>query len=274
MRLAGRPRRDARYIYTIHGMVFYKGSPLKTQLLYRPIERWICAGMDTVVAINQEEYAVLRKWNPQTAAFVHGVGLDSTRFESVGRNRSLVREEFGIPQDANVVLSVGELDWNKNHRTVLDAIAKLNRDDVFYLICGVGPNREALISQAKALRVENRLILAGYRKDIPDIVHASDIYAFPSYHEGLPVSLMEAMAGGLPVVCSKIRGNVDLIRDGEDGFLADPKDSTTWTRALDKLLSQPELRPVLVERGKKALTPYLRNSVYKELLCLYASVAK
>ena len=264
LRLVGKTK--GMKIYTPHGMSFYKGAPLKAQLVYRPIEHWICSGMDCNIAINQEEYQTLIKWNPQTAKLIHGIGLDVEKYQKPTRSRKEVREELGIPEEAMVVLSIGELDDNKNHRIVVDALKGMN---AYYLICGVGPNEKALRTQAKANGMEDRLILAGYRKDIPDILGACDIFAFPSYHEGLPVSLLEAMAGGLPVVCSKIRGNVDVVEDGGNGFLVDPDDTKKWRYALEHIINDKQLIEEFTAVSYRKGAEYSINSVYKELLNTY-----
>ena len=258
----------ARNLYSAHGMSFYKGSSLKSQMVYRPIERWICAGMDANIAINQEEYDVLKRWNPKTAHLVHGIGLDLERFTINHYNRAQLRIELGIPQDATVVLSVGELDDNKNHITVLKALANT---ELYYLICGVGPNEEKLKQAAAECGMENRLRLAGYRKDIPDVIHASDIFAFPSYHEGMPVSLLEAMAGGLPVVCSTIRGNVDVVQEGENGYLAEPDDVDAWRRAIYLLAKRPNLKEFFIANGRKTVDLYSQSGVRSELMTIYSN---
>ena len=264
LRLVGKTR--GKRIYTPHGMSFYKGAPLKAQLVYRPIEHWICSGMDCNIAINQEEYRTLMKWNPNTASLVHGIGLDVEKYQKPARSREEVRKEFGIPKDAVVVLSIGELDDNKNHRVVVDALKELN---AYYLICGVGPNEKALKEQAQANGMEDRLILAGYRKDIPDILGACDIFAFPSFHEGLPVSLLEAMAGGLPVVCSRIRGNVDVVEDGGNGYTCDPKDEIQWNDAIRSIVNSTSNITRFTENGKRISCLYARQNVRHELINIY-----
>ena len=261
LRLVGKT--EGRKIYTPHGMSFYRGAPLKAQLIYRPIEKWICAGMDTNIAINREELSVLRKWNRESAKYIHGIGLDIERFRKVTRSREEIRRELGIPEDATVVLSVGELDDNKNHIVCVEALKHL--ENIYYVICGVGPNKEKLMNAG----LGHRLVLAGYRSDVPDIIAASDIFAFPSYHEGLPVSLMEAMAGGLPCIGSKIRGNVDLIKDGKNGFLVEPDDTAQWRERISALCGDENLRAVYAEKSSSRIEKFSREKVYEEYLSLY-----
>lgn len=269
LRIAGIFNKKGRFIYTAHGMSFYKGSPLKTQFIYRPIEWWICSGMDVNIAINKEEYSVLKSWNKKTAKFVHGVGLDLDRIKCFSKERKIIRSSLGVPENAAMILSIGELDDNKNHKVVIKAVSKLKRDDVHYVICGVGENKGMLSSLAADSGLSDRVHLAGFRNDIPDVIHASDIFAFPSYHEGLPVSLSEAMAGGLPAVCSKIRGNVDLIHNGKNGFLCKPDDVKKWAFSLEKLLCDQKLKEKFSRVSYKVVSNYSIESVYCELKELY-----
>lgn len=250
-------------VYSPHGMSFYKGAPLKAHLLYKPIERWICNGMDCNIAINKEEMRTLEKWNPHTAFLVHGTGLDVERFQKRNKNRVEIRKELGIPEKAKVVLSVGELDDNKNHIIVIKALRHIN--GIYYLICGVGPNEEKLRNAGLA----DRLILAGYRKDIPDIIGASDVFAFPSFHEGLPVAIMEAMAGGLPVVCSNIRGNNDLIKNGKNGYTVKNNDILEWKSAIEEVLQEETKRKKFTENSYNVIKTYANANVLEELKKIY-----
>ena len=268
LRLAGK-RDGAPRVYTAHGMSFYRGSGLKSQLAYRPIERWICAGMDANIAINAEEYAVLRNWNANTARLVHGTGIDLVRMQVRTKTREQVRIELGVPQEASVVLSVGELDDNKNHAVVVEALANT---DAYYVICGVGPNDQKLHQLAGRLGMSDRLVLAGFRNDIPDVVGASDVFAFPSKHEGLPVALMEAIAGGLPVVCSQIRGNVDLVEQGSSGLLVQPDDVEGWRKALQTLLADARLREQYTRKSMSIVEQYAQAAVRQELHELYGQL--
>ena len=114
---------------------------------------------------------------------------------------------------------------NKNHTTILKALAMLKDkpeyETMYYLICGRGDQREALEKEAASLGIASHVRFLGYRHDVPELNICSDVFAFMSFREGMPVALMEAMSCGLPAVCSRIRGNTDLIEDGVDGLLVD-----------------------------------------------------
>lgn len=133
--------------------------------------------------------------------------------------RNEKRHELNIESETIVFLSVGELNQNKNHEMVIKALRTLDRN-IHYVIAGEGDRKDYLNQLAIENGVEERVHLLGYRSDVKDLYPMADIFVFPSFREGLSVSLMEAMASGLPCVVSRIRGNVDLI-DENGGALFD-----------------------------------------------------
>jgi len=271
LRLASSAKGPSRFIYTAHGMSFWKGCPLKNRLIYKPIEWWICRGMDMNLGMNKEEVDILRKWNSKTAAHVHGIGLNLERFQQVSHSREEVRAEFGLNADDKFIVSVGELDDNKNHITVIKSLAMLEHKNFKYVVCGVGPNKGMLEQYAHNRGLSDKVILAGYRSDIPDLLNAADIFVFPSFHEGMPVAALEAMACGLPLVCSKIRGNVDIVKDGENGFLFEPEDYITLALSLESLFCNPKQAHMFGEKNKEIVKDYSHDSLIKELINIYTN---
>lgn len=269
LRLAKSVKGNIRFFYTPHGMSFWNGSSLKSQMIYRPLERWICSSMDMNLGMNQEEMDVLRKWNSKTAAYVHGIGLNLDRFQKEGKPRNEVRNEFGVKEDEKLIVSVGELDDNKNHATVIKALTFLEHKNFKYVVCGVGPKRDILTKMSADAGVLDKIILAGYRNDIPDILHAADLFVFPSFHEGLPVSALEAMACGLPLICSKIRGNVDIVKDGMNGFLFEPEDYLTLAASMDRMIGNQNLAETFGDKNKEIVKDFSQEAVVEELKKLY-----
>ena len=225
-------------IYTAHGFHFYKGAPLKNWLIYFPVE-WLCSFFtDVLITINKEDYRLAKRhMHARKVVYVPGVGVDTTKFKY--GNRQKIRNELGISDNEIMLLSVGELNENKNHITVINALSKL-KDPPVYVIVGQGDLADHLKSEAHRLGV--RVIMTGYRKDVVDMYAAADIYILPSLREGLNVSLMEAMASGLPCIAGKIRGNVDLIRDGVNGYLCRPNDTKGFAIKIRKLCLNKEIR--------------------------------
>lgn len=272
LKLAKGAKGSSRFAYTAHGMSFWKGSGLKSQLVYRPLERWICSAMDANLGMNMEEVENLRRWSPATAHYVHGIGLDITRMQSPVCSRDEVRAEFSVGESDRMIVSVGELDDNKNHSTVIKALARLGRKDFKYVVCGVGPNKDMLLSLAASLGLSENVILAGYRSDIPDVLNAADLFVFPSYHEGMPVSALEAMACGLPVVCSRIRGNVDIVKDGDNGHLFEPSDETTLAEKLGMLMDNQQKRLEMGAKNREIVKDFSMEAVTEELKNIYGSI--
>lgn len=236
-RLACRKARKqgTKVFYTAHGFHFYKGAPLKNWLLYYPVE-WFCAHFtDLLITINQEDYALAkRKMKAKAIAYVPGVGIDLEKFGNATVDKATKRQELGVPENAKLLLSVGELNENKNHETVIRAIADT---DIYYMIAGKGGADVHLQSLIRELGMTEQVKLLGFRKDIGELCAAADAFVFPSYREGLSVALMEAMASGLPVVCSRIRGNTDLI-DENGGEVFDPHSVADCKSAIEKLLAR------------------------------------
>lgn len=223
----------SKMIYTAHGFHFYKGAPLKNWLLYYPVEKFCAHFTDVLITINQEDYALAqKKMKAKSIQYIPGVGIDLQKFSQSTNDKFEKRKELGIPKGATLLLSMGELNKNKNHETVIRAIKNL---DVYYMIAGKGDLQKHLQDVIEEVGLKDRVKLLGYRCDVAELYQASDIYVLPSIREGLNVSVMEAMASGLPVVCSRIRGNTDLI-DENGGVLFDPHSVEECVIAIQSLL--------------------------------------
>ena len=262
-------KKNCKLVYTPHGMSFYKGSSIKSQIIYKPIEKWISNKMNFNLSMNSEEKYWFDKWKPNSSFFVHGVGLDLTRFNGIQPNKNYLFKAFDISADSKTVVSVGELDSNKNHIIVIEAISKMeNKNNVFYIICGVGPLKEKLENYANEKGVN--LILAGFRNDVPQIVSSCDVFVFPSHHEGLPVSLMEAMAVGTPSVVSQIRGNIDLIENGLNGFTVLKDSADEYKTKIDMVFSDSEKALYFSQKSAEKIKQFDLRNVKNELKYLYA----
>ncbi len=262
--------RITKVIYMAHGFHFYKGAPLKNWLIYFPIEWLMAFKTDTIACINKEDYEFAKKHlKIKRIKFVHGVGVNTEKFGHSDKTREEKRAEIEIPQDAFVVFSIGELNKNKNHETIIKAIAQIQDDNIHYCIAGNGDLKEYLEELSRQLGIEKRVHFLGYRRDINELLASSDIFAFPSYREGLPVSLVEAISAGLPVVCSKIRGNVDLVEDEKNGYLCLPSDVDMFAEKIKKLKYDEKQRAVLAKNYFQKICMYSEKNVLEELKKMY-----
>lgn len=272
-RLAARKNRKkgTKVIYTAHGLHFFKGAPLINWLTYYPIE-WICSFFtDVLITLNKEDYVTVKKHlYAKRIEYVPGVGIDTTKYYAKNTNNK--QELLGVSDETIVLLSVGELNKNKNHEVILKAIQKIDNENIHYFIAGNGSNEQHLKDLAKKLRLSHRFHLLGYRTDINELLSHADIFCFPSFREGLPVSVMEAMSAGLACVVSKIRGNVDLIQDGNGGYLCNPTDSDDFAVKIEKLINYNEIKKAMGYFNRQEVEKYSLKAVMKQMTEIYKSL--
>lgn len=244
-RLACRKARKSgtKVIYTAHGFHFFKGASKASWMIYYPIEKWMSRYTDILITINHEDYQRAKKrFYAKKTVYVPGVGIDIEQFnsgflEKISTTRTRLESKYGLDKESILFLSVGELNKNKNHAVVIRALARMDNRNLHYFIAGQGKLKDELIQLASQLGISGQVHLLGYRIDVPDLMHAADVYLLPSIREGLNVSLMEAMASGLPCLCSNIRGNKELITKEAGGYLVDALDVGAWQKAISKVLN-------------------------------------
>ena len=211
----------SKMIYTAHGFHFFKGNQFLKNFLFRNIERCGALFTDTLITINCEDYEAAKKFKLKKngcVKYVPGIGVDVSHIKAMKPKRKELLEELGLEEDTKLIVSVGELNSNKNHKVVLEALAKLPQK-FHYIICGQGEKEKELLKLAGENNCFERFHLLGYRKDVISIVKSSDFFVFPSKREGLSVALMEALASDVICLASDIRGNRDLICHKKNGFL-------------------------------------------------------
>lgn len=233
-----------KVIYTAHGFHFYSGSPVLNWLIFYPIEKLLAKYTDCLITINKEDYSRAKAKFKTDVRYIPGVGINVDKFSSYtisDERKNKIRNSIGMPEDAKLLLSVGELNKNKNHETVIKALGRLVAEkpsiQFYYVVAGEGLQKEHLLDLAKELNISDRVKLLGYRKDVIDLYKVSDVFIHPSFREGLPVSVMEAIASGLPVIASKIRGNSDLVKEE---WLFEPKDEEGLEDKIKNLLKYPD----------------------------------
>lgn len=267
-RLAARKNKNITVIYTAHGFHFFKGAPLLNWLIYYPVERFCARYTDKLITINKEDYERAKRFSLRKNGkvyYVPGVGIDLDKIENIKVDIKKKKAELGIQENTPVLLSVGELNKNKNHETVLQVLSKLKDKNFIYLICGRGVLKEYLERKIQELHLENKAKLLGYRSDVIEILKISDLFIFPSKREGLPVSVIEAMVCKLPVIASNVRGNRDLIAKEN---LFEPNDVAALTNLIKKQLEaiqNKELKKV----DYANLEQYSLKNVLKQMTEIY-----
>ena len=268
-RLAARNARKqgTKVMYMVHGFHFYKGAPLLNWLIFYPIERLMASKADCICTINREDYVRAQKMHTPKAAYIHGAGIDTDRLQP-GEKLTDLRKELGLPQEAFLVLSVGELNENKNQQVIIRAIAQLKDPDIHYVLCGRGDRLETLKALAGELGVSDRVHFLGYRKDIADICRQCDVFALPSRREGLPFAAMEAMYCGMPVINSGIRGLTDITEDGASGYICTPDNVQQYADGIQRLINSPDAREKMGTRNRKTVEAFTAGQTKQEILRL------
>ncbi len=266
-RLAGisARKKGTKVIYMAHGFHFYNGAPLLNWMIYYPAEKFLSRFTDGLITINQEDYRRAQKFHAGKTILIPGVGIDLDKFQKKEPTRQEIRNKLGIPERKIILMSVGELTKRKNHMAVIEALACLKEYDILYVVCGDGPMKARLRARAEELGVRERVKLLGFRKDIAELHKMADIFVFPSLQEGLPVALMEAMASGLPIVASRIRGNEDLIQNNRGGYLVKAQDSKQLAEAISRMIKNPEQRDKMEKRNLEIIKHYGQNAVLQKM---------
>lgn len=293
-------KRGIPVIYTAHGFHFYKGAPIKNWLLYYPVEKFLARWTDILITVNREDYRLAEKnMKAGRVFYIPGIGIDTERYQTKGYtdaddcmqehmqdrvkdrviDRMQFRAEHRIPEDAVILLSVGELSKRKNHRAVIAALASMRRKNVYYFIYGQGPLRGELRSYAKRLGIAGYVRMPGYEEDMAHIYQNADIFVFPSKQEGMPAALMEAMAAGLPCAVSDIRGSRELIpgargvRFGLGGYPGRLRQTEQIERVLIKLMDDKKLRMQCSAYNRKKIKAYDLSVVLSRMEVIYKEVA-
>ena len=234
---------QTKVIYFVHGFHFFKDAALKNYLIYYNIEKHLAKYTDCLITLNQEDFKTAsKKFKKTHVEYVPGVGVDTTAINMLDVDRKAKCRELKIPHNKKIVMTMAELIPRKNVEGTINAFAAAENEDAILLICGKGKEQGKLKDLVKDLGVKDKVFFAGYRTDILEICRISDIFLFTSRQEGLPVAVMQAMAAGLPVIASDIRGNRDLLAPDKDSrskdYLVDVDDTASFTEKLNYLLKK------------------------------------
>lgn len=272
-RIAGH-RTRTKVIYTAHGFHFYQGAPVMNWLVYYPVEKMLSRWTDVLITINHEDYKLAKKkFKMKKLTYVPGIGIDTQRESLSQKEKEEKRKELGIPQDAFLITNAAEFTPNKNQKTVIEAIEQLHNPNIYFVMCGIGEKKAELEQYVKEHGLEKNIRFVGFRNDLHEILQTSDCFVLPSFREGLSVALMEAMAEGLPVVCGRIRGNVDLVKNGFGGLLLAPEDIKAYENAFIKLYEMRQRKPGMFEQmgitNQKNIKMFGRNAVEQVMENVY-----
>ncbi len=274
-RFVGKKYHVNKVIYTAHGFHFFKGAPLFNRTVLKFAERIMAHWTDAIITMNEEDYQSALKFKLRKGGKVykvHGVGINLDDFSDIQVDYKTKRAELGLKDTDIVCISAGDLVSRKNYGIAIETLAKIKNSNVHYLICGVGPKKEELEKLANEKGISDRVHFLGFRSDVKELMKVSDIFLFTTLQEGMPRSMMEAMACGLPCIASKIRGNVDLLDEGKGGYLREASNSEEMAHCLRCLVEDSNLRKKMSEHNLKTIKRFDVKVVKKEIEQIYKEV--
>ena len=280
--LIGKPR-PCKFVHTYHGHVFHSYYGRARTGMFLTIERLLAKlATDRIVVVSeQQRQEIGEKFRVGTADQFRVVrlGLDLDVFADYASRRERFRAELGIDNQTMLVGIVGRLTEIKNHELFLESIARVESENVRFVIIGDGSRRESLERQARLLGIESKVIFAGGRKDPEYFYPALDVCALTSRNEGTPLTLIEAMANARPVIATSVGGVVDLlgdvVEDGpykicERGISVPAGDADAFAAGLRRLISDGALREELGRRGLAFVDRnYRKERLFEDIKDLY-----
>ena len=250
-RLAARIAGVPRVAYTCHGFLFNQSGSWPRRSLALAME-WIGGRLtDVYMVVSQAEAADARRLGICRTAVSVGNGRDPVRYHPDPVARARIRSELGTPDERVVIVAVSRLVRAKGYPELAAAMRAVPEAELWVvgerLASDRGDDMAALLTSAG---LGARLRLLGYRHDVAAVLAAADIFTLPSYFEGLPMSVIEAMLTGLPVVGTNIGGSREQVLEGETGLLVKPRQAAPLATALARLAADETLRTTMGEAGR------------------------
>ena len=255
-------------IYTAHGFHFFKGAPKLNWAIYYPIERIMAKFTDTIITINSEDFERAKKFKIRNTYKVDGVGVDLDKYNLDNFNRNEIRKNLNLKQDDFVILMIAEVNKNKNHKQMIDAIEILKNkgiDNIKVLCAGDGVIFDEVKQYIEDKNLQENIHMLGFRTDINELISACDIGILMSYREGLPRNIMELMACKKPVIGTDIRGIRDLVNDGVNGYLVKVRDIEGTAKSIEKIYGDKKLLDDMSDNAYESIKKYCVDHVVNQL---------
>jgi len=278
-------RNRIKIIYTTHGFHFHEGASLQRRIIYQWIEKLLARFTDALITINQEDYHIAGNFKLRSGGRhyrIPGVGLNLDEFQPCSREeREKSRVDEGILPEVFHLATVGELNVNKNHTVVLEALQKMKQEDprmaqkIRYSIWGDGFLKEVLAEEIRSRELEDIVVMKGYSSDVRSSLIGVDAFVFPSKREGLGMVGLEALAMGIPVIASNNRGTREYMEYKKNGYVCHENKAyayiagITWLKSLD----QKERRQ-LEEQCRKSVTPFCQCKTNQVMHMIYGNISE
>lgn len=260
-------------VYTSHNMVDQNWTGLRRKIYWK-MERSLAKVTDKLIVVSEamKERFIQEGIPASRVELVHN-GISLKPYE-LPLDREAKRAQLGVAPGQTMIVCPARLIPSKGVDLLLEAVRKMGEtrslNSLQVLVLGDGPLRAELENSAATLGLKDTVRFLGHRKDMPEVLKAADLFVLPSLAEGLPLSILEAMAAGCPVVASNVGGIPDAIRHGENGFLVNPGDAGALARALEFILSNPERRQAYASQARQnAITRFSSERMVEDVYRIY-----
>ena len=275
-RLAGRRARVPHIVSTIQMPVEGFEVGFLRKLIYRLMDQFSGRYVDRFIVVSESLRKTITEGrgisDERVAKIYNGIELDQFHPDL---KRSNLRKQWGISAEDPVIGAIGRLVWQKGFEYLIEAMPEILQDisQAKLLLVGEGPLRHELEGLARKLDVYTRVIFAGFRSDIQDLLSMIDILAVPSLLEGFPMITLEAMAMAKPIVATQIEGIVEQISDSDEGILVPPRDTEALASAILRLIKERELGNRLGVAARSKIERYFSiDKMVKETEMVYLSL--
>lgn len=258
-------------INTVHGYLFDENSNFLKKNIMILAEKLVRPVTDTILVMNSTDYEIAKKYNlyKKSLYSIGGMGINASKFPfSTQENKSYLREKYNIPKDDFLLIYVAEFSKRKNQQFLIDSMKSLiseGYNNVKLLLLGDGILLNNMKEYSKALGIKDNIIFKGYIKEVCDYYQISDICVSSSRIEGLPFNIMEAMSTGLPVIASKIKGHIDLVNPGGNGFLYEYNNINEFCNHVKILYNDRDLLNKMRISSHKLSKNYYLDTVFSEI---------
>jgi glycosyltransferase involved in cell wall biosynthesis len=266
-----------KVIYTAHGFHFHRNGSRLRNGVFLALEKLAGRWCDRLVVINQDDRKAALKEGlvqPDQLCYMPGIGLDLSHYSGQSlsvSDRAQVRQELGLKPEDVLFLAIAELIPRKRHADILQAIVQLQQSQIHLAVAGEGPLAQSLHDLSQQLGVAHQIHFLGFRSDIPQLMSAARASILVSEQEGLPRSVMESLAMGLPVIGSKIRGTEDLLANG-GGCLVEVGNIDDIAQVMKWMLDHPSEAAQMGQQGRQHSSLYDISNILARHDALYSEV--
>ena len=259
-------------VHTVHGFGFTPLQAAPMRFLYRTAERTMARFTDHFVTVSETDRLrgiELGIFPPEKVTVIRA-GVDFGRFLAA-KDGDTVRERLGVPVGPPMVTQVGNFKPQKAPLDFVRVAAAVQKQhpDCWFVMVGDGPLRETAEGLAHELEVEDRMVFPGWWSDVPGLLAATTVSVLTSRHEGLPCSVVESLAAGVPVVATAVDGTVEVVRSEDNGLLAPPGDIVGLAQSIGRLLADPGLRDRMAVAARDGLEDFDRDLMVRQQEDLY-----